>query len=150
MRQHIRYATSLAMFTMTLPPQRSLTLSRTTTLHCPLLPLPVRLHRPFPYLHRSISTTASRPYRRLSTHIPLVRPSKAPAFPSPHQIKPPLVKCEAPSPWVSRLPSPLREHLHRPHLPSLPPYLLPFLSSKTQPPWRLPVHQTSHHRLLPI
>jgi hypothetical protein len=138
------------MYTTCLPPQHLLTLSRKMVLRYPLLPSPVQLHRPFPYLHHSMSTKASQPCHLLTTHTPLVKSLKASTFLSPHQIKPPPVECETPSPWVSRLPSPLRKLLLPPLISSLPPYPLSFPLSTSQTPWRHPVHLTSKLRLLLI
>jgi hypothetical protein len=138
------------MYTTCLPPQRLLTLSRTMVLRYPLLPSPVQLYGPFLYLHHFMSTKAPQPCRLLTTQTPLVKSLKASAFLSPPQIKPPLVECETPSPWVSRLPSPLRKLLHPPLISSLPPYPLPFPLSTAQTPWRHPVHPTSQLRLLLI
>lgn len=113
----IRCATFLVIFAMTLPPQRFLALSRTMTRRSPLLPrlLSVQLHRPSPHLHHPVSTTVSRPCRRLTTRTPFAGLLKASAILSPHQIKPLLVRCETPSPQVSWLPSPHRKLLHPPH-----------------------------------
>ncbi|KAH9022189.1 hypothetical protein EDB84DRAFT_1511020 [Lactarius hengduanensis] len=90
-RPRIQYATSLAIFTATLPP-------RPQALFAPLcqfllpFPVPMYLHS---YLPHFMSTKASRRYRRLTTSTPgpLIRqPSKAPEFPPPHQVQPPLVQ----------------------------------------------------------
>ena len=140
---HIQCATSLAIIPTGLPPQSLLSFSRTM-----MLRLPLRL--PFPYLHHSMPTKPSWPCRHLTIRTPLVRLLKTSPFLSPHQIKPLQVRCEKPPPWVSRLPSPLRTFLNPPHHSSLPPYSLPFSLEPTQPPWYLPVNQTSHRRLLPI
>ncbi|KAN0126341.1 hypothetical protein V8E53_015130 [Lactarius tabidus] len=113
-----------------------------------LLPTSIQLHLPLPFPRHSKSTEASRPCRHLrsraqSAQTPLVRLLKASAFPLPHQIKPPVMQRETPSPWVSRLPSPLRKLLHPLHHPSLPPYPLSFPLGTTQTPWRHPRYQTS-------
>ncbi|KAH8989751.1 hypothetical protein EDB92DRAFT_1867526 [Lactarius akahatsu] len=89
-RPRIQYATSLAIFTATVPPRPQVLFA---PLGQSLLPLSVPMYLLHPYLPHFMSTKASRRCRRLTTSTPLIRqPSKAPEFPSPHRIEPPLVQ----------------------------------------------------------
>src|SRR6266571_4048727 len=89
----IQCATSLAIFTTTLPPQPLFVLSYTITLRCPLLPLPVPMRLPRPYLPYFMSSKASRMCHGLTAStLPIRQPSKASAFLLPHKIEPPLVQ----------------------------------------------------------
>src|SRR6266571_7174457 len=97
----IQCATSLAIFTTTLPPQPLLALSSIITPRWTLLPIPVPMYLPRPYLPYFTLTKASRVCHRWRTSTPLTRqPSKASASLLPHQILRPLVQYQTLSPRV--------------------------------------------------
>src|SRR6266702_931792 len=85
--RRIHCATSLAIFTTTLPSQPLLELSCMITLLWSLLPLPVPKRFPRPYPPHVMSSKASPTCHRLTISIPLIRQlPKASEILLPHQI----------------------------------------------------------------